>query len=179
MAKGVKVWDLVVRLFHWSLVLSFAIAWFRVGGSRELHEWAGYAAAGLIALRIIWGVVGSRYARFGQFIRSPRTVFRYLGDIVTGRENRYLGHNPAGGAMIVALIAGIACTALTGYMMETDQFFGVAWVEHAHSLLANLLLGLVVVHIAGVIVASVRHHENLLVAMITGRKRDPDPDDIA
>ncbi len=179
MPAGVKVWDLVVRVFHWCLAGSFLFAWFRVGGSRELHEWAGYAAGGLVALRLVWGVVGSRYAQFGQFVRDPLTILRYLRDIATGKENRYVGHNPAGGAMIVALLIGIAGIAITGYMMETDEFFGIEWVERTHGVLANVLLLLVCVHILGVIVASVRHHENLLVAMFTGRKREPGPDDIA
>ena len=100
----VRVWDIFVRLFHWSLVASFVVAWLTRHGSEDIHHLAGYAAAGLVVLRVLWGVVGTHYARFMQFTRSPRTVLGYLRDIVTGREARYIGHNPAGGAMILALL---------------------------------------------------------------------------
>ncbi|MDP1731970.1 MAG: cytochrome b/b6 domain-containing protein [Devosia sp.] len=175
----VKVWDPLVRVFHWGLVLSFAVAWLSADHGRTLHQWAGYAAGGLIALRLVWGMLGTRYARFSQFVRSPAAIVRYLGDIATGRENRYLGHNPAGGIMIVALIVTMGALATTGWMMTTDQFFGYEWVEDSHEFLANLLLALVGLHIAGVALAGLRHRENLVAAMLTGRKRAPESGDIA
>lgn len=178
MAATVKVWDPMVRLFHWSLVLSFAIAWLSADEWKALHEWAGYAAASLVGFRIVWGLIGTRYARFGQFVRHPSAVAAYLKDVLQGRETRYLGHNPAGGAMIVALLLTMAGLCLTGWMATTDAFWGVAWVEHAHELLANLLLLLVSLHLAGVILASLRHHENLVRAMIVGRKRAPSAADM-
>ncbi|WP_434722093.1 cytochrome b/b6 domain-containing protein [Mesorhizobium sp. RIZ17] len=175
----VRVWDRVVRGFHWALVLSFAVAWFTSEGAEDIHHWAGYAAASLVALRLVWGVVGTRYARFSQFVRDPATVLCYLAAIIKGSEARYIGHNPAGGAMVVVLMAMMACVALTGWMMTTDAYFGVSWVEDAHSLAAHGLLVLVFLHIGGVALASLRHRENLVRAMITGRKRKAASADIA
>ena len=179
MAVAVKVWDPLVRVFHWGLVLSFAVAWLSADDGRALHQWAGYAAGGLIALRLVWGLLGTRYARFRQFVRSPSAILRYLGDIVTGRESRYVGHNPAGGAMIIALLVTLGAVATTGWMMTTNQFYGYEWVEDVHEVLANALLWLVGLHIAGVVLASLRHRENLVLAMVTGSKRAPEADDRA
>jgi cytochrome b len=166
-----RVWDPVVRVFHWSLVLSFVIAWLTTHSFEALHHWAGYAAAALVAVRLLWGGVGTPYARFSQFVHHPVTVLRYLQDMLNGRERRYLGHNPAGGAMIVALLIAMAATAFTGWMMTTDAYFGVKWVGELHEFVAHGLLLLVLVHIGGVIFASYRHRENLVAAMITGQKR--------
>ncbi|OSQ48286.1 cytochrome b/b6 domain-containing protein [Thalassospira alkalitolerans] len=179
MTAAVKVWDPMVRIFHWGLATSFVVAWVTGDEWDALHHWAGYAAAGLIAFRLIWGVIGSRYARFTQFIQSPSKTIAYLKDIVTGRENRYLGHNPAGAAMILALLAAMAGCALTGWMYTTDAYWGVNWVEQTHKFLANALLALVLLHLGGVLLASMRHHENLIRAMITGRKRRPGHGDIS
>lgn len=173
MAATVKVWDPMVRVFHWCLVASFAIAWLSAEEWADLHQWAGYAAAALIGLRLVWGIVGTRYARFTQFVKSPRTVAAYLRDIVLGRERRYLGHNPAGGLMILALIACMSALCLTGWLYTTDAFWGVEWVEETHETLANVLLALVGLHVGGVILAGFRHRENLVRAMVTGRKRAP------
>jgi len=173
MAPTVKVWDPLVRVFHWSLVVSFALAWISADEWDDLHIWAGYAAAGLIAFRLVWGLFGPRYARFRQFVRSPGAVAAYVGNLLIGRERRYLGHNPAGGAMIVALIVSLALLCLTGWMYTLDLFWGSDWLEEIHEVLANLLLVLVGLHVAGVILASLKHHENLARAMITGRKRAP------
>lgn len=175
----VRVWDRVVRSFHWALVLSFVTAWLTSHSSEDIHHLAGYVAAALVAMRLLWGVLGTPYARFSQFVRDPATVRRYLSAILSGREARYIGHNPAGGAMVVVLIAGMASTALTGWLMTTDAYFGVSWVETAHSLAAHGLLLLVLFHIGGVALASFRHRENLVRAMITGRKRKAEPTDIA
>jgi cytochrome b len=175
----VRVWDRVVRGFHWALVLSFAIAWFTPQSAENIHHWAGYAAASLVAMRLVWGIVGTPYARFSQFVRHPATVLRYLLAIIKGSEARYIGHNPAGGAMVIVLMAMMVSVAVTGWMQTTDAYFGVSWVEDAHSLAAHGLLALVLVHIGGVALASLRHNENLVRAMITGRKRKAAPADIA
>lgn len=175
----VRVWDLFVRAFHWLLVLSFALAWFSSHSSETIHHLAGYAAAALVGLRVVWGIVGTHYARFAQFTRGPRTVTAYLRAIVSGHEARYIGHNPAGGAMVLTLIGAMAATAGTGWMMTTDQFWGVEWVTKAHDWIAHGLLLLVMVHLAGVALASFRHRENLVRAMLTGRKREPEPGDVA
>ncbi|OKH88785.1 cytochrome b/b6 domain-containing protein [Thalassospira sp. TSL5-1] len=171
MAATVKVWDPLVRIFHWSLVTSFAVAWLSADEIKNLHEIAGYCAAALIGFRLIWGFIGPHYARFGQFVHGPDKTLKYLRDIPSGRAERYLGHNPAGGAMILALLACMALLATTGYMQTTDAFWGVAWVQDAHEILANTLLALVIAHLAGVVMASYHHRENLVRAMITGKKR--------
>lgn len=175
----VRVWDRVVRSFHWALVLSFVTAWLTSHSSEDIHHWAGYTSVALVAMRLLWGVLGTPYARFSQFVRDPGTVLRYLSAILSGREARYLGHNPAGGAMVIVLIAAMGSTALTGWLMTTEAYFGVSWVETAHSLSAHGLLVLVLLHIGGVTLASFRHRENLVRAMITGRKRKAEPADIA
>lgn len=177
-AGTVPVWDPLVRLFHWGLVLSIATAWLSAGHSKPLHLWAGYVAAGLLAIRIVWGITGPRYARFVHFVRHPGVVLGYLGDIWRGRETRFVGHNPAGGAMIVALIATIGVQVLTGWLATTDLFFGVDWIEQLHGLCAKAILGLIALHLVGVGLASLRHRENLPLAMLTGRKRAAEGDDV-
>jgi cytochrome b len=175
----VRVWDRVVRSFHWALVLSFALAWFTSHSSEDIHHWAGYAAAALVMMRLLWGFLGTSYARFSQFVRDPATVLHYLSTMLSGREARYIGHNPAGGAMVIVLIGAMGSTALTGWLMTTDSYFGNPLVEEAHSLAAHGLLLLVFLHVSGVVLASFRHRENLVRAMITGRKRRAEPTDIA
>lgn len=179
MERTVKVWDPLIRLFHWSLVVSFAIAWLTADQWDALHEWAGYAAAALIGFRLLWGLAGPHYARFTQFIRSPRAALDYVQASIRGDEPRYVGHNPAGAIMIIALIVAMAGTALTGWMYTLDVFWGVEWVEETHEMLASLMLIMVSIHVAGVLFASLRHKENLVRSMIDGRKRAPTTSDIA
>jgi cytochrome b len=167
----VRVWDPLVRIFHWSLVGLFAIAFFTGDEWKNPHEIAGYVIAGLIALRVVWGVVGTRHARFSGFIYRPSTVLGYVRAALSLKAKRYLGHNPAGGAMVVALLLAISAIAATGYMMTTNAFWGVAWVEEAHVITVYATLGLIGLHVAGVVFASVEHDENLVKSMITGRKR--------
>ena len=166
----VKVWDPLVRVFHWSLATLFLAAYLTGEDAGQVHIAAGYAIAGLIALRIVWGFVGPRHARFGNFVRSPREVLVYLRDVALLRAPRYLGHNPAGGAMILGLLVMLSGTAITGYMMTTDAFWGAKWVEEVHETVADLTVGLVVFHILGVLLSSFLHRENLVKSMITGRK---------
>ena len=174
-----RVWDPVVRLFHWSLVACFVLAYLTRHDSETIHHLAGYAAGGLVTLRIVWGLLGTRYARFSQFVRHPATVLSYLRDIATGREARHIGHNPAGGAMVLALIAAMLATATSGWMMTTDRWWGVEWVGTLHAYSAHVLVLLVLLHLAGVALASLRHRENLVRAMVTGRKRPPEKGDVA
>ncbi len=117
----IKVWDPLLRLFHWSLVASIAIAWLTGEDGEALHEWAGYAALGLIAFRLVWGLIGPRYARFTQFIRGPKEVITYTKDMLNKREKRYIGHNPLGAAMVVALLATTAATGFTGWLMAEPE----------------------------------------------------------
>src|SRR5512143_195548 len=167
---AIKVWDPFVRVFHWSLATLFLAAYATGEDAGRAHIASGYAIAGLIALRIVWGFVGPGHARFNSFVRSPRAVLAYLRDVALFRAPRYLGHNPAGGAMIVGLLVMLLVTGVTGYMMTTDAFWGAEWVEEVHEAFANLTVGLIVFHVFGVLFSSVEHGENLVKAMITGRK---------
>ncbi len=174
--RTIRLWDAFVSVFHWSLVMTFFTAWWAGDDHETLHLIAGYAAGALVAMRIVWG--GTGYARFAQFVRRPSTVLSYLADIATGREVRYLGHNPAGGAMIVALLALIAAICVTGWLL-TDLYWGSAVLERVHEVLTNVALGLIGLHVLGVVLSSLRHGENLAAAMVTGRKRAADADDVA
>lgn len=167
----VKVWDIAVRLFHWSLVTVFAAAFVSGDEWDRFHETAGYVALGLVGFRLLWGLIGTRHARFTSFVKGPAEVLAYLRDMLTGREKRHLGHNPAGAAMILALLSGVLALGLTGYMMTLDAFWGAHWVEEVHEAVAYGMLVLVALHVGGVVFASLRHGENLVRAMITGRKR--------
>ncbi|MBI5318906.1 cytochrome b/b6 domain-containing protein [Bradyrhizobium sp.] len=167
----VKVWDPFVRVFHWSLAGLFLLAYATGDEIEKVHIAAGYTIAGLLALRIVWGFVGPRHARFSDFVRSPGAVLAYMRDMALLRAPRYLGHNPAGGAMVLALIVMLIGTCTTGHMMTTDTFWGARWVEKVHEICASLTIGLVVVHVLGVLVASFEHRESLVKAMINGRKR--------
>jgi cytochrome b len=170
----VKVWDPFVRIFHWSLVTLFVVAYVTGDEIQRVHEAAGYAIAGLLAARILWGFFGPRHARFTDFVRSPREAFTYFRDALVFRARRYIGHNPAGGLMVVALIAILTATCITGYMMKTDAYWGSEALEDVHGALANMTVALVVIHVIGVLVASFEHRENLVKAMVTGRKRASD-----
>ncbi len=166
---SVRVWDPLVRLFHWSLVAAFATAFLSEEGER-LHEVAGYVVLGLIAFRLVWGLIGSDHARFKDFVPSPARLWAYLRSLVRGRPDRYLGHNPAGAVMILCLLGTVFIAAGSGWLMTTDRFWGTKWVEELHEASAWLALALVGVHVAGVLVSSLLHRENLVRAMITGRK---------
>ncbi|MDR3371904.1 cytochrome b/b6 domain-containing protein [Rhodoferax sp.] len=176
--KTIPVWDSFVRVFHWSLVICIGTAWLSSNDAATLHTVVGYIAGGLVIGRVIWGFVGSKYARFSQFVRSPRIVIRYMKSIVSRREVRYLGHNPAGGAMIIALILAVFATCISGWMLTTDAFWGVLWVQEVHGFAARGILLMVLFHVIGVLVASVRHRENLALAMFSGHKRRPGPVDV-
>ena len=174
----IRVWDPFVRAFHWALALSFAVAWLSSEDMESVHAAAGYVAGALVAARFVWGFVGPPYARFSQFVRSPETVLDYLKAIAAGSERRFIGHNPAGGAMIVVLLAAMAAAAATGWLMTTDAFWGSTAAQHLHSIAAHGVLLLVAAHVAGVALASVRHRENLVRAMVVGVKRAPVPGDV-
>ncbi len=164
----IRVWDPFVRAFHWSLVLAYAIAWASAENWDWLHEQSGYFVMTLVVLRLIWGVIGSRHARFTDFIRSPGETLAYLRSLRAGRPRHYLGHNPAGGWMIVALILALLATGATGILMDGGA--SELW-EELHEAAANLSILLVVVHVAGVLIASLMHEENLVRAMLTGNKK--------
>ena len=181
----IKVWDPLVRLFHWSLVLAFFIAYFTEDDLLSPHVWAGYIVLGLVLFRILWGFVGPQYARFSNFVYSFDTIKRYTRDTLAFRARRYLGHNPAGGAMIVLLIISLLLTSFTGlaiYGVEEKAgplafmlgHLGGFWeeaFEETHEFFANFTVFLVVIHVGGVIFESMLHRESLVKAMFTGYKR--------
>lgn len=176
--ERVKVWDPLVRIFHWSLVAGVALAWITSDQGRSLHEPIGYAVIALVAVRLAWGAVGSRYARFAQFVRGPATVLDYAQRTLRGAAARHIGHNPLGGWMVLLLLAMLAAVAASGWMMTLDTYFGEEWLEQVHEALATGLLGLVAVHAAGAVITGMKHGENLVRAMVTGVKRAPAPGDV-
>jgi cytochrome b len=166
----VLVWDAPVRVFHWLMVLSFAGAYLTAESERWrlAHVTLGYTLAGLVAFRILWGLVGTRHARFASFVRGPAAVARYLGSLLRGRPEHHSGHNPAGALAIVALVSLALAVSASGW--ATYQDIGGHWLEEAHEAAASLMLAVVGVHVAGVVVGSWLHRENLVRSMVTGRK---------
>lgn len=165
----VLVWDKFVRVFHWGTVALVATAYLSPD-EKALHEPVGYAVLGLVLARIGWGFVGTSHARFADFVVSPAGMIRYLKQVRAGRAARHLGHNPVGGAMILLLLTMLVIVAGSGWMSETDRWFGVPWVSSLHHLSAWLMLVFIGLHVAGAVASSVLHRENLVVAMISGRK---------
>jgi cytochrome b len=173
MAHGrtILVWDVPTRLFHWLLVASFAGA-FATGESerwRDLHVVLGYTAGGLIAFRLLWGLVGTRYARFSSLPLSPQSVLRYLKSLRSGAPEHHAGHNPAGSWAILGLLGLVAATAASGWAVFAKA--GPEWLQGVHEALSSLTVALVLVHVTAVIASSLLHRENLVRAMLTGFKR--------
>ncbi len=169
----VLVWDAPVRVFHWLLVLSFAGAWLTAESERwrMVHVTLGYTMAGLVAFRILWGVFGTRHARFTDFVRGPTAVMTYLKSLLRGRPEHHAGHNPAGALAVVALLLLAVAVPATGWALFND--LGGEWLKELHEGVANAMLALVIVHVAAVAISSWLHRENLVAAMITGRKTAP------
>jgi cytochrome b len=164
------VWDMPVRVFHWSLALSFAGAWLTAESEywKLWHLSFGYSMALLIVFRLLWGLLGTPYARFTQFVRGPAAVKAYFLSYLRGQPQHHVGHNPAGALAILAIMATVLITVITGY--TTYQEIGGEWQSDLHEATASLLMGIVVLHIAAVILTSVVHKENLVRAMLTGKK---------
>ncbi|SKA29349.1 cytochrome b/b6 domain-containing protein [Consotaella salsifontis] len=172
--ETVRVWDPAVRLFHWTVVAGVCLNLFVLEEGKTAHRAVGYVILGSLAFRLVWGFVGSRYARFSDFIPTPRRLARYIHALRHGEEPRFLGHNPLGAIMMLILMLVLAATGATGYMMTLDAFWGVRWVKEAHEILANSILYLALVHALAALVEGHRHGENLVLAMITGDKRAED-----
>lgn len=170
MNATVKVWDPLVRMFHWSLAGLFLANFFTEEGEL-VHRGFGYAILALIAVRLAWGLVGTRHARFSDWVVGPHRVREYLRERLAGHSRRQLGHNPGAAMMILALLGGVVLVAFTGWLQTTDMFFGDGWLEELHEVLAYGVLGLVVVHVLAAVGESVHYGENLIAAMLHGRKR--------
>lgn len=204
-SSTVRVWDLFVRVAHWTIVAAFFVAYFTEDDALTLHVWAGYAVGVVLILRIVWGFVGPKHARFSDFLYRPGEVIAYVRDLLTLGGRRYVGHSPAGGVMVLALLIGLLLTVGSGLMLyaieenagplagivtggtlspediedsDEDRAAGrygseggeELW-EEVHEIMANLMLVLIGLHVAGVLLASYVHRENLVRAMVTGRKR--------
>lgn len=204
-SSTVRIWDPFVRLFHWTVAIGFFVAYLTEDDVLSVHVWAGYVVGPLVLVRVVWGFIGPRHARFTDFIYRPGTVLTYMRDLPRARSKRYLGHSPAGGAMVIALLIALAATVFTGLVVyaENERAGPLAPMyssrtivptitaaedndsrgrsrrrrgrgsdfEDIHEVMANLTLALVIFHVFGVLLASIVHRENLVWAMITGRKR--------
>jgi cytochrome b len=171
--QRIKVWDPLVRLFHWSLVLAFAANALVIDDDSKLHQWVGYGIIGLVLLRILWGFAGSHYARFASFPPSLEGAREQLIDIATHRSRVHVGHTPLGAWMIYNLLLALLVLCLSGYLMTTDMFWGVEWPEEVHEAAVTWTEVSVVLHILAVIHESRRTGVNLPRAMIRGYKDIP------
>lgn len=181
-ADTTKVWDPLLRIFHWSLVLFFSLAYITEDAWLSLHVAAGYAVTMLVAFRIIWGFIGPRYARFTLFIKSPSEVLTYIMNMLRFKVPHYLGHNPAAAAMILSLLLSTIMVCFSGMVIIAAEHQGplantffssvnAEWMEEIHEFFANFTLLLVILHITGVLFSSLVERQNLVRAMITGRKK--------
>jgi cytochrome b len=166
----ILVWDAPVRVFHWLLVVSFAGAYLTAESERWrlIHVTLGYTMGGLVAFRIVWGLIGTRYARFSNFVSGFASVKRYVQSLMAGRPEHHVGHNPAGAVTIVILLLSSIVIVATGWGVYNDK--GGKFIEELHELSSNFMLLIVIIHIAGVIVSSLLQRENLILAMVTGKK---------
>lgn len=167
----VLVWDWPLRLWHWALTVFVLVAWVTPNTHDALHRFAGYVVIGLLVFRLGWGFLGTRHSRFWRLLPRLYAAPTYLWSLRHRRAGRYLGLNPAGTAMLVALLALLTVSSVTGAMQVTVTFFGVWWVEDTHAYSSDAVIVLVVLHVIGTILMSVLQRENLPLAMITGRKR--------
>jgi len=179
------VWDILVRTFHWLLVLLFIIAYISEDHFLTIHAWTGYSITLLLIIRIIWGFIGPRHARFSDFIFPKITVIQFLKDTLSFRAKRYLGHNPAGAVMVFALIFALIVTICCGLILfgieegrgplattlsETSHIWGDIF-EALHEFFAHSTLILIAIHVSGVLVESLINNENLTASMLNGYKK--------
>jgi len=167
----VKVWDPAVRVFHWSLMTAFAVAYFTANDAGVVHQWSGYAALALVAFRLLWGVIGTRHARFSDFVPRPAKLADYVRRMIRGLEPRYLGHNPAAAIMILFLLLATAVIGVSGWLLTTDWGWGSEVLEEVHETTVNITLVAIALHVGAAIYESFRHRENLISSMFTGYKR--------
>ncbi len=167
----VKVWDPVVRVFHWTVVAACTLNLFILEEGKYWHRMTGYAVAVALAIRLVWGFIGTKHARFADFFPTPQKVVAYIVGIAKGNEKRHLGHNPLASVMMLLLMGLLTATAVTGWMTTLDAFWGEKWLEQLHGTIANSIMVLVFIHAGAAIVESWRHRENLVLAMVTGRKK--------
>ena len=173
----VKVWDIVVRVFHWGLALGVLLNLFVFEEGETFHQYSGYMVCGLVVARILWGFVGTHYARFSQFFPTVEKVRQQMRSMVRGEDSTHVGHSPMGAVVMIAMGLAVLGLAFTGFLMDTDQFFGSELLEEVHELIANFLMSLVFVHVLAAVVLSKIERVNLVSAMVTGVKRFHKPVD--
>lgn len=169
--SSVKVWDPFVRIFHWSLVTCIVLNQFVLEAGETAHEWTGYTASALVLLRLVWGFVGGRHARFADFFPTPQRLGRHLQALRRGEQPHYDGHNPLGALMMLALMVLVLSLGLTGWLQTTDAYWGEEWLMELHEWLANGLLLAAGLHAAAAIVMGRLERTRLIRAMITGHKQ--------
>lgn len=169
-AQSIKVWDPFVRIFHWSLVICVMVNNFVIDDGEDLHQWLGYIACTLVSARIVWGFVGTRYARFADFFPTPQRIRTHFHALRTRHEEDYAGHNPLGALMMLTLIALVLALGLSGYLQTTDRFWGEEWLQELHAMIAQVLISLAGLHALAAIAMSRIERTNLVWAMITGTK---------
>ena len=179
--QTITVWDPLIRIFHWSLLIAYTVAYFTQEQDYNRHLQSGYFILALIAVRLSWGVIGTQYARFTNFIYRPSTIYQYIKALINKQPPAYKGHNPAGGFMVMLLlicllilcISGVALDAAenrSGPFANTHLFLYQDIIVGVHSVFTYISLTLIVLHITGVLFSSFIHKENLVRAMITGKK---------
>ncbi|MDZ4102583.1 MAG: cytochrome b/b6 domain-containing protein [Hydrogenophaga sp.] len=165
-----RVWDPLVRVFHWSLVACVLLNLFVVDDGEDLHQWLGYAAAALVGVRVVWGFIGPRHARFADFFPTPRRVANHVRALLGGEPEHHWGHNPLGALMVLGLLAMVLSLGLTGWMQTLDAFWGAEWLQDLHEGLGEWLLPMVGLHAAAAIVMGRIERTRLVKAMVTGVK---------
>jgi cytochrome b len=172
------VWNLGVRLLHWTLAGAMITSFVTHDNVGRVHEWAGYVALAAATVRVVLGFAASGYWRFSQFVHGLKVTLAYARSVWQHKELRYLGHNPLGGWMVLVMLADAIGAGLTGWLSTTDRFWGVAWVADLHGVLGKALPPLLLLHVAGAVFTSWRHRENLVAAMLHGRKPAAGPKDV-
>jgi cytochrome b len=167
----IRVWDPVVRIFHWTVVVGCVVDLFILEDGKTAHRVIGYIVAFALVVRLLWGLIGSKHARFADFAPTPTKLGGYLKALLRREEPRYIGHNPAGAVVMLTLLGLLAAVSVTGWMLTLDAYFGDKALEELHEGIANLILVLAGLHAAAAIYEGRRHNENLVWAMVTGRKR--------
>ncbi|MGY8857881.1 MAG: cytochrome b/b6 domain-containing protein [Pseudomonadales bacterium] len=169
--RQVRVWDILVRVTHWTVAAGITANLFFTEDGSELHQYVGYTVVGLVVIRLLWGFVGTRYARFSDFFPTPSRIKHHLSDLSIRRtDEQHLGHNPLAAIMMFALWAVIIGLGISGYLMEAKIFGSKDILEEIHGILANSLYLLVPLHIISAIAMSYWERQNLIKSMITGDK---------
>lgn len=172
--EEITIWDAFVRVFHWSVATLFLLDFWVLEDGDPPHEWAGYLLGILLIMRIVWGFIGSHHARFASFFPTPKRVIQHLSDMRQRRFDHREGHNPLGGAMVIALMIMLAVVTFSGWMQTWDMFWGEDWVEELHEESAELTMILVVIHVSAVILMSRFSGIPLIGTMLTGKRRIPE-----